>query len=564
MDFEEELLGLAGGTSKRKSTKSGKSNKRKRAADSDDGSASDMDMSQSDSDAAPASSRARRGGGPKSAALVESDDDADEDEGVRPTEENPYPVEGIYKTMDERNHVAGLSELQREAFIGARLDEINEVKMRAEVAKLARESTARGGGGQAPEDGEDDEDEDEDEARGTRSRKATGSSKTKSEGLEKLKKSRAEKGKKKEKADESDDEYEEPGRKSRRKASPASSASSDMDVSDDEDDSRAARKKNKKAGPEPLGPAELRKITVPRTKLGDMCRAPWFEEWIKGAFVRVTIGPDPNDPASGHRYRMAVVTGLRPAKQPYRVEGTMTEHELVLAVGKDKGRFAMTQVSNSPATDREYGRYIQTCKAQDVTPPTSKDAARIKAQLAKHTGYTLTEEDLSKQLQASGATMRGPGAKTRLKLQRDHAIAAGDEEKVKELNEKLAKLDAPAQSEDDLARRINERNRANNREEIRRAEAKSQEQRRRQLELLARGDTDVKIDPSARVKTMPRLNYDSRPQTPAPGSGTATPSKGPVATAAAVAAENGTPRARGSKIELASQVEVNVDDLLDF
>ncbi|BGP47819.1 RNA polymerase-associated protein rtf1 [Rhodotorula kratochvilovae] len=560
MDFEEELLGLAGGTSKRKSTKSSKSNKRKRAADSDDGSASDMDMSQSDSDAPPASSRARRVGGPKSAALVESDDDEDEDNGVQPTEENPYPVEGIYKTTAERNHVAGMSELERENFIGERMDAINEARTRLEVAKLARESTARGGG-QAEDD---DEDDDEDEARGTRSRKTTGSSKTKAEGLEKLKKSRAEKGKKKEKADDSDDEYEEPGRRSRRKASPTSSASSDMEVSDGEDNDRATKKKSKKAGPEPLGPSELREINVPRTKLGEMCRAPWFEEWIKGAFVRVTIGPDPNDPARGNLYRLAVVTGLKKAKQPYRVEGNLCEHELVVTHGKDKGTFPITSVSNSEASDREYARYVQICKSQDVAPCTSKDAAKVKAQLAKHSGYTLTEEDLAKQLQASGATMRGPGARTRLKLQRDHAIAAGDEAKVKDLNEQLARFDAPVQDQDDRARKINERNRANNRDEIRRAEAKSQEQRRKQNELLARGDTDVKIDPSARVKTMPRLNYDSRQQTPAPGSGTATPSKAPVVAAAAAGAENGAPRARGSKIELASQVEVNVDDLLDF
>lgn len=180
--------------------------------------------------------------------------------------------------------------------------------------------------------------------------------------------------------------------------------------------------------------------------------------------------------------------------------------------------------------------YIHRCKGNDVNPMSSKEAGKVKAQLAKHTSYTLTEvrlapvspellseaaprsptstrrqqEDLQKQLEASGAAMRGPGAKTRLKIQRDHALAAGDEEKVKELNEKLAALDAPTGAEQDRARLINERNRANNREEIRRAEAKSQEQRRKQAELLARGDTDVRIDPSARVKTMPRLNYDNR------------------------------------------------------
>ncbi|TNY20025.1 Pol II transcription elongation factor [Rhodotorula diobovata] len=558
----------------------------KRLAAHRDGSASDMDLSQSDSDAPPAgasSSRARRGA-KKSAARVDTDEDDEDDEdraskGGRkaPSEENPYPVEGIYKDSAERSRVSKMSELEREDFIATRKEEINERATRAEVAKLARASDARrgGGGDDEEEEGEGEDDDDDDEygggARETRSRKVTGASKTKSEGLEKLKKSRAEKGKKREKADSSDDEYEEPGRKKGRKASPSASASSDMDVSDSDDDTAAAakKKKAKKAGPDPLGPSELRDITLTRAKLAEMCRAPWFKEWVQGAFVRVTVGPDLDNPAAGNKYRVAMVTGLKEAKQPYRVEGSMTEYELELTIGTDKGRFGMVSVSNSPVTDREYMSYIHRCKGNDVNPMSSKEAGKVKAQLAKHTSYTLTEEDLQKQLEASGAAMRGPGAKTRLKIQRDHALAAGDEEKVKELNEKLAALDAPTGAEQDRARLINERNRANNREEIRRAEAKSQEQRRKQAELLARGDTDVRIDPSARVKTMPRLNYDnSRPQTPGPGSGTATPTKGgplaAAAAAAAAAAENGTPRQRGSKIEVASQVAINVDDLLDF
>jgi hypothetical protein len=70
-----------------------------------DDSASDMDMSASDSDApaaAPAASSSRsKGGRVKSAAQVDdSDDDADAQ--VRATDENPYPVEGIYKDEAER------------------------------------------------------------------------------------------------------------------------------------------------------------------------------------------------------------------------------------------------------------------------------------------------------------------------------------------------------------------------------------------------------------------------------------------------------------------------------
>lgn len=93
-------------------------------------------------------------------------------------------------------------------------------------------------------------------------------------------------------------------------------------------------------------------------------------------------------------------------------------------------------------------------------------------------------------------------------MQRDHAMQNGDIEKAAELSAQLAELEGPAAGDIDLTKRINDRNRAANREEVKRAEARSQEERRKISEALQRGDTSVKVDPSARVKTMPRLNYD--------------------------------------------------------
>jgi len=234
----------------------------------------------------------------------------------------------------------------------------------------------------------------------------------------------------------------------------------------------------------------------------------------------------------------------------------MNEHDLKLTIGTDKAVFSMASVSNSPVIDvRPLPQYqLISSAAADSVPtatgrvrplppsvPRAEDraadeqgrdqdqgAARQAHDLHPHRGasssliarrsrpheltrpHSVSQEDLQKQLEASGASKRGPGAKTRLKIQRDHAIAAGDQAEIDRVTKELAALDAPTGAEQDRARMINERNRANNREEVRRAEAKAQDFRRKQAELLARGDTDVRVDPSARVKTMPRLNYDSR------------------------------------------------------
>ncbi|GAA6007752.1 hypothetical protein JCM10207_004862 [Rhodosporidiobolus poonsookiae] len=553
-DFDDDLLALAEGTSKRKNkASSGKPSKRRRPADSDsDGSASDMDMSQSDSDAAPSpKSRGRR---VKSSAQVDS---SDEDEDVEAaTEDNPYPLEGIYIDAADKRRIMGLSEIEREDIIGTRKEQMNARALRKQVASMA----AASGKTKAVDSDADDDDDDEYATRTTRSRKTTGSSKSKSEGIEKLKQSRAEKGKKKEKKDDSDDEYEEEGSRKKRK----SKRDSDMDDDDsDEADSEEDRKKSKvKKSKTVARPSDLRDITVTRTKLAELSPAPWFADWVKGAWVRYSVGPDPKR-GNEIQYRICEVIDTQRA-QTYRLENGNTDIHLKLKHGKAERLFSMDAVSNSPFTEHEYARLSQTCVSDKVDHiPTPKEANKIKDRLDKQTSYVLTEDDLAAQLKAKGPKLSGAQLKARLMFARDQAAASGDSDKLAELNAQIADFDKPTTDLRETAAKLNERNRLSNREEVRRAEARSQDERRKLLESLAKGE-DVKVDASARVKTVPRMNYDSRPHTPTPGtpggSGRATPVNGAggASTPAAVAQK------KGGKIEstVASRVQIDVD--LDF
>ncbi|BGP31742.1 RNA polymerase-associated protein rtf1 [Rhodotorula toruloides] len=589
MDIDAMLLGLAEGSAAPshsgdaagKGGGGGGGKKRKRqqreSSESANDSASDMDMSASDSEApaAAASPRAGRRGASKvkSSARVETSSDEEESGGKASGKrgENPYPVEGIYRDEAERRRVAGLTELEREDFIATRKEEIAEADNRRMIAEMASRSSGKEKAAAEDEDEAEDDDDDDDEevytARGTRSRKTTGASKTKSDGFEKLKKSRTEKGKKKAKKDDSDDEYEEGGSKSRRR-SPDSDDESGSDMEQSDDDDRSAKKKGKsKKAPAPVVElADLLPIQVTRTKLAEMCRAPWFEEWIKGAFVRYSLGPDQR--TGMVRYSLCQVVGVEPAERSYRFEGVQTDLWLRLKHGKSERLFGMEAVSNSPFNSHEWVRWTKQCEADKVPATTPVQAAKIKEQLAKRTSYTLTEEDLAAELAKKNRQPGGAAARVRLKMQRDHAMHNGDFEKAAELSAQLAELEGPAADDADRTKRINDRNRAANREEVKRAEARSQEERRKISEALQRGDTSVKVDPSARVKTMPRLNYDSRPQTPTPGtpgSGTQTPLNGASASSNLGGAPmNGTPRAKGNKIEsvVASRVQLDLD--LDF
>lgn len=148
-------------------------------------------------------------------------------------------------------------------------------------------------------------------------------------------------------------------------------------------------------------------------------------------------------------------------------------------------------------------------------------------------------EALAKKESVRGGSLNPAMGKARLTIKRDYAASIGDEAGVEAANEAIASYDlrrtGSYPSLSDLAQSstksstgandvggiaggrvteaermalVNERNRAANREDIRKAEGKNQEERRKLAAALKRGDVDVKVDPSARVKTMTRLKYD--------------------------------------------------------
>lgn len=102
--------------------------------------------------------------------------------------------------------------------------------------------------------------------------------------------------------------------------------------------------------------------------------------------------------------------------------------------------------------------------------------------------------------------------KTRLIIQRNIARQAGDAALLAEVDGELASLEnlpeASDSTTDQLLRRLTDKNRASNREEVKKAEARAQEERRRQAAAIAKGAVDVKLDSSARIKTQTRFHYN--------------------------------------------------------
>jgi len=129
--------------------------------------------------------------------------------------------------------------------------------------------------------------------------------------------------------------------------------------------------------------------------------------------------------------------------------------------------------------------------------------------------------------------------KTRLKQLRLAAISSGNESEVEKIQDQLAQLEELAQGKRDKAisreneafLKVNERNRKINIVEMKEAERRGAEERRR-----AALSTDMAVmDPFSRRKTIPKTFYEnlqtSRSGSPAPSSGVTTPILAPTSVA---------------------------------
>jgi RNA polymerase-associated protein RTF1 len=126
-----------------------------------------------------------------------------------------------------------------------------------------------------------------------------------------------------------------------------------------------------------------------------------------------------------------------------------------------------------------------------------------------------------RQLAANGSsTSLSVAERSRLTAQRTLAERRHDYEEMRQIEEQLSKLTeggsgvaTPAEEEPaDRLTRVNERNRKANMEAVRKAELLEAERKRRERKMRGEGGDALRvIDPSARLKTVPRLFESATP-----------------------------------------------------
>ncbi|KAI0772759.1 plus-3-domain-containing protein [Trametes elegans] len=445
-DIDDELLALAGESErKRKRSQPNSSSKRRKANVEDD----------TESEAEHA----------------ESEDEQ--------TEANPYPLEGKYIDEADRARLMDMSEIDREAILAQRLEEMQRYTDKRQLDHLLQLQSGRGSA------------EESVSKAAKRQHAARGATKEKSRKLDELKAKRKAKDEK----------------KRTRTSSPKrdrSSSPMDMEMSEDEEDGQITkydeeeerdRKLYGKSNPddEPITLDDLDKCRITRNQIAKFCMTPWFEDYVKGAWVRYLIGQEAGQPV----YRICEVTDIAPnLVKPYKVNEQTVNQELELKHGESTRRFAMDKVSNAPFEQKEFDRLVKVCEVEKVKLPTKRQLEKKAAQLQRLANQPMTESDIAAMLarkQAMQASKQSPAhlAMERSRLHQARTLAARrqDYAEVAQIDAQIAELAAVApareESSSDILAKLNERNRKANQDAVRKAERAELERKRRERTLRA-------------------------------------------------------------------------------
>ncbi|EJF56704.1 plus-3-domain-containing protein [Dichomitus squalens LYAD-421 SS1] len=449
-DIDDELLELAGATEKKRKRSQQNPPPKRRKADTND----------------------------------ETESEAGQPESEEETESNPYPLEGKFIDEEDRNRLMDMPEIEREEVLAQRQEELQRFADKRQLDQMLKLRSGAGGG------------EDAVSKAAKRQHAIRGATKEKTRKLDELKAKRKAKDEKKRTRTNSP--------KRDRSSSPM-----DMDMSDeeeedgqitkyDEEEERDRKLFGKVAPEEELSITleDLEKCRVTRNQIAKYCMAPWFGEYIKGAWVRYLIGEENKQPV----YRICEVVDLPEATvKPYKVNDQLVNQELELKHGGSTRRFAMDKISNGPFEEKEFERLQKTCETEKVKLPMRRQLEKKTAQLQKLANQPMTESDIAAILQrkrdinvsvnksSTSLTME----RSRLQQARTLAIRRQDFAEVAQIDAKLAELQANApvrgreeEGSSDILAKLNERNRRLNQEQVRKAERAEMERRRR--EKLAR------------------------------------------------------------------------------
>lgn len=323
--------------------------------------------------------------------MDESDSDTSPgDVGDTGDHDNLYPLEGKYRDAADRAQIMGMSQLERESILADRNEEQTERRKLKHLGHLVS-VTDRANDKLKNKRKASTADFDDDDRKSARPRTK------RSDALESYTRQR-------------EHVREEKSRRAnrvsgaRRSHSRSRGDSSERDADGESDEDYGSRSKVR--APEPEIPAELhdiQRIKVGRSNFAKVCFYPGFDETMIGCFSRVAVGQ--RTPGINN-YRLARITGFKTGK-PYFMEipGSpfYTDQYVILATGKLEKDWPFTHCSDSKVTEEEFKEWREPRNpegqiegAQFLSRSTCNSKCDSINRLINH---RFTNEELSKKLE---------------------------------------------------------------------------------------------------------------------------------------------------------------------
>ncbi|KAJ5780780.1 Plus-3 [Penicillium paradoxum] len=442
----------------------------------------------------------------QSASMSESESEADnsgDDDEDRPI----FPYEKLYYSAQDKKDIMAMPEIQREETLSERAQQVDrhnqDLALRRLLASRSREEAraAKKAKRKAGSAGLD-----ENQRKSSRQKTTLGGRKVgeTSGAIEAYKRQREQKGKR-------DELRRRDPTKSRRR-----SRSVGSDVSDEDADAESDLELDDRVG---------RPASIGRNNFAKVCFYPGFDDAMVGCYARLSIGPHPE--TGQNEYRLGLITGITQGK-PYALEGEngrsfITDQYVKLAHGKAVRDFPFVTFSNSPLTEAEYRRYVQTLAVEDCKLATRGKVESKVMDINRLINHTFTREELNEKLRRQGAFDQKKNVLNRLELERNLEFARvnGNTDDAERIEQELHKLLHPnlswgttldkkevdrGPSEAERVHKINLRNQKLNIENGRRAQLEERKAAKKAAEAVARGEAAP--NPFMRVRTVAKTHHD--------------------------------------------------------
>lgn len=256
---------------------------------------------------------------------------------------------------------------------------------------------------------------------------------------------------------------------------------------------------------------ELSLVKLSRFRCEQWCHMPFFEETVKGMFIRIGLGKSTDGKDT---YRCAKVLNVLKCPKVYQLGPTRTNQALNVQIGIGKKGFRLNFISNQPFTESEFNFYKEQMEKNNCELPCLKELkkkAKDIEKLKKEAEDNMSQKDFEKMVENKKKFRYRPTSFARKKsaLIKERQKAETDKNMLL-----MTKLDKELEALDESAKkieivRIGNQCNANTINEKIRSTFNNKQKQKAVIESNREYRYSTQVNPFMRRKTTPMMgNYD--------------------------------------------------------